>query len=526
MNKIKSIIFFNTEGDFMNDFENKYNGFDNESDGTYLNSVESENSEEANAVNDDNFSYEVYNSVQPESEPVIKESDSENVSGTVEASSDNSYSNHYLYEEQSPYEYRTSGEDESKPVTAETRNGFYTTYSRPVKKKKYMPVSAAVVAIVVSVIISIVGGAALSTYTTSVLLTDKKQTPNMPATSVTDNIKNAENTKGGTPTTHNALLGEALTTPEIVDKVGPAVVGIINKTTYGNAYGFYGSLYGNIDDEIEQGSGSGVVISTDGYIVTNNHVVENATALSVILNTGEEYTAKLVGKDASSDLAVVKIEATNLVYAQMGSSSDLRVGEKAIAIGNPLGQEFAGTTTEGIISGLNRSVTIENKTMTLIQTDAAINPGNSGGALVNEKGQLIGINTVKISSSTLEGLGFAIPIDVAKPIIQELMTNGYVTGRPVIGIAGRAVTKEDAEAYNLVVGVYVSSMTPNGPAYMAGMKIGDIVVECEGEPIETVDDINEIKNKKKPGDQIAMKVFRKGNYVDVAVILGEEVPGE
>ena len=144
--------------------------------------------------------------------------------------------------------------------------------------------------------------------------------------------------------------------------------------------------------------------------------------------------------------------------------------------------------------------------------------------LVNEYGYLIGINTAKISSNTLEGLGFAIPVDEAKPIIQELMTNGYVTGRPVIGIGGRAVTKEDARAYDLKIGVYVSSMTPNGPAYMAGIKIGDIIVECEGEPIETVDDINKIKNKKSPGDKLSIKVYRKGSYVDVSVILGEETP--
>ncbi|MBO5742680.1 MAG: PDZ domain-containing protein, partial [Clostridia bacterium] len=156
--------------------------------------------------------------------------------------------------------------------------------------------------------------------------------------------------------------------------------------------------------------------------------------------------------------------------------------------------------------------------------DAAINPGNSGGALVDEYGYLIGINTAKISSTTLEGLGFAIPIDEAKPIIQDLMTSGYVKGRPVIGIGGRAVTKEDAKAYNLKVGVYVVSMTPSGPAYMSGVKVGDIIVECEGEPIETVDDINEIKNKKSPGDKLKIKVYRNGKYADISIILGEETP--
>lgn len=398
---------------------------------------------------------------------------------------------------------------------------FYTTSKKPCKKKKYMSVKAAVVSLVACAIISITGGALLSGIGFSSGLINISGL--IPGTSVMDNINNSSS-QTGTPTAHNSLTGEPLSTPEIVDKVGPAVVGIINKTTYGNAYGYYGSLYGDLNKEIEQGSGSGVILSSDGYIVTNNHVVENASAISVVLNTGEEYKAKLIGTDASTDLAVIKIDAKNLTYAQMGNSSNLRVGETAIAIGNPLGQEFAGTTTQGIISGLNRSVTIDNKTLNLIQTDAAINPGNSGGALVNEYGYLIGINTAKISSNTLEGLGFAIPVDEAKPIIQELMTNGYVTGRPVIGIGGRAVTKEDARAYDLKIGVYVSSMTPNGPAYMAGIKIGDIIVECEGEPIETVDDINKIKNKKSPGDKLSIKVYRKGSYVDVSVILGEETP--
>jgi len=403
-------------------------------------------------------------------------------------------------------------------------NSSYKSSSNPhTKKKRFVSFKTAIASIILTCVISVSGALAFSGGFGNISFFGAPKQNNQGQTSVQDNINKSQSFQG-TNTTHNTITGEVLTTPEIVDKVGPAVVGIINKTTYSNAYGFYGNLYGNPNQEIEQGSGSGVIISADGYIVTNNHVVENATALLVILNTGEEYTAKVVGKDASTDLAVLKIEAGNLPYAQMGTSSTLRVGEKAVAIGNPLGQEFAGTTTQGIISGLNRSVTVDNRTMNLIQTDAAINPGNSGGALVNEYGALIGINTVKISSDTLEGLGFAIPIDEAKPIIQELMTNGYVTGRPVIGIGGRAVTKEDAKAYNLKVGVYVSSMSPNGPAYMAGIKIGDIIVECEGEPIETVDDINKIKNKKSPGDKLNIKVYRKGSYKDVAVILGEEAP--
>ncbi len=414
--------------------------------------------------------------------------------------------------------------NDAQNSTDSASQSFYSTNNIPVKKKKHLSIRAAVVALICTAVISMAGGAFLSGVAYNTGLFGFGGYMSAKGGTVQDNIKNSNSYQGGTQASVNKINGEPLSTPEIVDKVGPAVVGIINKTTYGNAYGFYGRFYGNLEDEIEQSSGSGVIISADGYIVTNNHVIENATTITVVLNTGEEHQAKLIGRDASTDLAVIKIEANGLTYAQMGTSSSLRVGETAIAIGNPLGQEFAGTTTQGIISGLNRSVTIDNRTMNLIQTDAAINPGNSGGALVNEYGNLIGINTAKISSETLEGLGFAIPIDEAKPIVQELMTNGYVTGRPVIGIGGRAVTKQDAEAYGMKIGVYVSSMTPSGPADLAGIKIGDVIVECEGESVETVDDINKIKNKKSPGEQIKLKIYRKDKYIDINLILGEETP--
>lgn len=437
--------------------------------------------------------------------------DMENITQEIEtpqsqiAQNDEPHSDmYYMYEENHP---------------SNAQQSFYKVRNKPSKKKKYVSVRAFAAALIITSVISILGGALLSGVSQGYINTILN-----PGVSVQDNINNSKSQPQGTAAGYTKAEGEPLSTPEIVDKVGPAVVGIVNKTTYGNAYGQFGSIYGDLNKEVEQGSGSGVILSSDGYIVTNNHVIENATALSVILNNGKEYSAKLIGKDPSTDLAVIKIDAQNLTYAQVGNSSSLRVGETAIAIGNPLGQEFAGTTTKGIISGLNRSVTIDDKTLNLIQTDAAINPGNSGGALVNEYGHLIGINTAKISSTTLEGLGFAIPIDEAKPIIQDLMTSGYVKGRPVIGIGGRAVTKEDAKAYNLKVGVYVVSMTPNGPAYMSGVKVGDIIVECEGEPIETVDDINEIKNKKAPGDKLNVKVYRNGKYVSLSIVLGEDNP--
>ncbi len=326
----------------------------------------------------------------------------------------------------------------------------------------------------------------------------------------------------------NSASKKPLTIPEIAKKVGPAVVGVVNKVTYNNIqrYGIYGFLpedyYGN-DETVESGSGSGVIISEDGYVVTNYHVIEGASEIYVITNTGEEYKAILKGSDARTDLAVLKIDGT-FPYATLGNSSELEVGELAVAIGNPLGQEFAGTVTDGIISALNRSITVDNKQLTLLQTNAAINPGNSGGPLVNQYGEVIGINTAKISSDQLEGLGFAIPIDEAKPIIDDLLQSGYVRGRPVIGIGGRNITEQMAKAYEMKVGIYVSSMSPNSPAYMSGVQIGDIIVEADGKKVKTVDELNELKNKHTVGDRFELKIYRNGAYKTITIILGEEIP--
>lgn len=394
---------------------------------------------------------------------------------------------------------------------------FKEYYKKP-KKKNLKKICAIVLTVALAGVISVTG------Y--SLYQSDSHGGQNVISEELRDNLSNkSESKEENVQKLVASNGGKVYSIPEIVDMVGPAVVGVVNKATYTNPYGgLFGQMPGANSGEVEQGSGSGVIISEDGYIVTNNHVIEGASEIGIILSNGDQYTAKLVGTDARTDLAVLKVEASGLTYAKLGISSELRVGDTAIAIGNPLGQEFAGTTTQGIISGLNRSVTIDNKTLNLIQTDAAINPGNSGGALVNNKGQVIGINTAKISSSQYEGLGFSIPIDDAKPIIEDLIANGYVKGRPVIGIGGRAVTERDAQAYNLKVGVYVVSMTADSPAYMAGIKIGDIITECQGKKVETVDDLNEIKNSYKVGDTLDLKVFRQGKTIDIRLVLGEESP--
>lgn len=314
---------------------------------------------------------------------------------------------------------------------------------------------------------------------------------------------------------------QELTVPGIAAKVGPSCVGVINKTkvTPQRYYDpFTGRYYytsdPNSDELQEQGSGSGIIISTDGYIVTNHHVIDGASEISVILNTGDECVAKLVGADSKSDLAVLKIEKSGLPAATLGNSDELQVGELAVAIGNPLGQELAGSVTAGVISALNRKMTVDNKDYNLVQTDAAINPGNSGGALVNKYGEVIGINTIKLSSTEVEGIGFAIAITEAKPIIDDLMSNGYVSGRPLVGISV-------SENRN---GLTVEQIVEGSGAEAAGMQIGDLIVKADGKTVKTSKELNEIRDKKSPNDVLKLTVIRNGELMDIDVKLGEDVP--
>lgn len=430
-------------------------------------------------------------------------------------------------------EYRWHNDDFQNGTS---QNTFSSVPSEPVpptaKKKRFSDRTVKLPVVIVSLVLVMALCISASVVATPFVMKAVDRLENMKGTSLSklqEDVSPHTN-KNETQSIVSSSSNTPLTIPEIAKKVGPTVVGVVNKVTYNNIqqYGLYGYLpeeyYSNgQSDTVENGSGSGVIISEDGYIVTNNHVVEGASEICVITNTGDEYPAKLVGADSRTDLAVLKIEGT-FPYATLGNSSELEVGELAVAIGNPLGQEFAGTVTDGIISALNRSVTVDNKQLTLLQTNAAINPGNSGGPLVNQYGEVIGINTAKISSEQLEGLGFAIPIDEAKPVIDDLLQSGYVRGRPVIGIGGRNISKQLADAYGWKVGIYVASMSPSSPAYMAGVQIGDIIVEADGEAVETVDDLNDIKNKHAVGDQLKIKVYRNGAYKDITIILGEEVP--
>lgn len=341
-------------------------------------------------------------------------------------------------------------------------------------------------------------------------------------------LKNQQNTQPAQSqqsvsmvSTNNALTGGEMTVSQIAAKVGPSCVGIINKAkvTPQRYYDpFSGRYYYTSDpnDESlqEQGSGSGIIISSDGYIVTNQHVIDGANEITVILNTGEEFVAKLIGQDAKSDLAVLKIDKTDLPAATLGDSTKLEVGELAVAIGNPLGQEFAGTVTAGVISALNRTMTVDNKVYNLVQTDAAINPGNSGGALVNKYGEVIGINTIKLSSTGVEGIGFAIAISEAKPIIDDLMNNGFVSGRPLVGISVSQTRN----------GLSVEQVSVGSGAEAAGIKVGDLIVKADGKAVKTSQELNEIRDKKAPNEYLKLTVIREGELLDIDVKLGEDVP--
>ena len=309
--------------------------------------------------------------------------------------------------------------------------------------------------------------------------------------------------------------GQELSTQEIAVKAGPAVVGVLSKI---QTYNFWGQ------SAVGQASGSGVVVSADGYIVTNYHVIENAMSVQVVLNSGVEYEAKIVGYDAKSDIAVLKIEEKNLTYVTFGDSSAVMVGDRAVAIGNPLGTELMGTVTQGIISAVNRTVTVEDKTMTLIQTDAAINTGNSGGALLNAYGELIGINTVKMAATGVEGLGFAIPSNQVKEIVDDVMQYGYVRGRLVIGVSGTNITEKLAQYYELPVGFYVNEVSEGYGAYLAGIQPGDVIIKCDGVVTENIDAINSQRDKHKVGDIMSITVVRNGETKTLNVKLMEEVP--
>ena len=272
-------------------------------------------------------------------------------------------------------------------------------------------------------------------------------------------------------------------------------------------------------------SGTGVVLTTDGYIVTNAHVVEGAASISVLLTDGRELYAQLVGSDAVSDLAVLRIDADHLIPAEFGDSSVLRVGDSVAAIGDPLGVNLRGTLTDGIVSAINRDVSIGGRTMTLIQTNAAINSGNSGGPLINCYGQVIGINTLKIgdtaSTAGVEGIGFAIPSSTVEQIVNELMAQGYVSGRPSLGISGTALSSFYQSYFHLPSGYYIEEVAPGSPAQAVGIQPGDVLVQVEGVTVSTGEDVAAALYGYSVGETVTILISRSSHYYQVQLELIE-----
>lgn len=276
-------------------------------------------------------------------------------------------------------------------------------------------------------------------------------------------------------------------------------------------------------------SGTGIVLSADGYLITNHHVIENAQVIAVQTSDDRQFQASIIGSDEASDLAVLKVDATYLQPAEFGDSGKLAVGDRVVAIGDPLGAQLRGTMTSGIVSAINRDLEVNDRTMTLIQTDAALNNGNSGGPLINCYGQVIGINTMKLRSyysTTAEGLGFAIPMAVAKPILEELMENGYVAGRPAIGISYDTLPLAFRIYYNLPEGVYISAVYDGSDAQAKGVAAGDIITAVNGTRVTSIDELNRVKNQFTAGDSITLTLYNGGSYRDVAVILIDQATGQ
>lgn len=333
------------------------------------------------------------------------------------------------------------------------------------------------------------------------------------ATSVNSNLPSVNISS---PSATSTSANDGLSGEEIYAKVSPSVVSIqaVNLTSG------------------EGGTGSGVIMSADGYIITNNHVVvdENTGVqqdkITVYMSDGTSFPAEVIGRDEQTDLAVLKIgpAGTTLTPAEFGDSNSLLVGEEVYAIGSPGGLDLANTITGGHISALNRDITIDDRVMSLIQTDAAINPGNSGGALINKYGQVIGITSAKLGISYYEGLGFAIPMDTVKPIVDELIQNGYIAGRPQIGISGQNVSEQQSAAYGIPQGVRVINVDSRSNAAAAGVQANDIITGINGTEVTDMDGVNAVKDKLSAGDKITLTLYRMstGKTLTVSFALNDQ----
>ncbi|MBU3214987.1 trypsin-like peptidase domain-containing protein [Clostridium estertheticum] len=393
-------------------------------------------------------------------------------------------------------------EKESKETSPILENSNYSSINdNKVKKNKGGMRKRIVAYIIVGVICSTLGGVGSAIVTMNIM----KDT-NIAATPKASDTKVASTAKAKLIASTST---DILTVPQIVKKVSSSVVAISTKTTAVSS-----DLSGQTAQQ--EGVGTGVIFNKDGYILTNYHVVSGAQNVKVTLSDGKEVSAKVINYDAASDVAVIKLADNTKVpgVAEFGDSDKIEVGESVVAIGNPLGKEFLGSVTTGVVSALNRQVSIENKNLKFIQTDAAINAGNSGGPLVNSKGQVIGINTAKIGETGVEGLGFSIPINAITPKIENLI-------KPIlnIGISCRDVTSAMAKEYNSSVGVLILQVKEFSAAEKGGITPGDVIVKFDGKNIKTVAEINKIKATHKAGDVVKTEIVRDGKTIKVNITL-------
>ena len=389
---------------------------------------------------------------------------------------------------------------------------YYSGYDEePSNKKKNGSTKAIAAAMVCSVLLS--GAAGFGGGILASRFAEGESVQDVPSSSIASSMMPASSTPEAN-TVNTAVPSGAMTTAEIAAATADSVVEITTESVVTGG-GFWVQQY------VASGAGSGVILSEDGYIATNNHVIENATSVTVRLHNGESYDAQIIGADSEKDVALIKIDATGLTPAKIGDSDSLVVGEDTVAVGNPLGQ-LGGTVTNGIVSALDREITIDGQTMNLLQTNAAINPGNSGGGLFNEKGELVGLVVAKSAGSDLEGLGFAIPVNDVMEVVEQLKEYGYVTGKPYLGISLVDInTVQRAMQYGVSrAGVYVAEVTRPE----CGLQAGDCITQINGFDVEQSDDISNTIKNYSAGDTVEMTVIRNGETITVDALLGEKVP--
>ena len=417
-----------------------------------------------------------------------------------------------------PYSQRAQSGPAGNPYQQSSTGGTnpYSQWGRPSgsgggsnKPGNHKGPKIAVLAVIIAVV-AFVGGMAtsggLNFSGNSAENTTTESGSGLPADSTKVQISQTQKTGDGEES------DDGLTSTQIYKTVSPSIVSIVvDDITVGS-----------------EASGSGVIMSRDGYIITNDHVVEGGNKFTVITSDNTQYQAELVGMDSQTDLAVLKISTKDkLTVAEFGKSDELTVGDRCYAIGSPGGVEFQNSFTGGFVSAIDRDVTINDRVMTLIQTDAAINPGSSGGALINKYGQVVGITSSKLSSSSssdasFEGMGFAIPMSTAEDIVNELIAYGHVTGRPAIGISGYDIDETMAKYYDVPQGVLVSSVDEASDAYKQGVQANDIITAVNGKTITTMSDINKIKEKCKAGDSMTLTVYRSGKTKKIKIKLVDQ----